>query len=222
MTTPIKKIVEDKTLIIGLTGGIGSGKSTVSRMFEALGARVVDADLLAREVVQPGQPAWREIKKVFGPKVINPDQTINRKALADLVFNDPIAIARLNRMTHPRIYKRMRSEVLKGRKEGVPAVILDIPLLLEAPQPFPLDLTIVVYCPKTLQIKRVRERNKVTREEVKQRLRNQMPIARKRKLADIVIDNRGTVQETRKQVRVLWDRLIKKTGREKSRPASKF
>jgi len=211
-----------KTIIIGLTGGIGTGKSTVSRMFKTLGARIVDADLLAREVVQPGQPAWREIKKVFGLTVINPDQSLNRQALADLVFNNPLSLAQLNKITHPRIYRRMRSEVLKAQKEGVPAVILDIPLLLEAPHLIPLDQTMVVYSPKTLQIQRVRERDKSTLKEIEQRLRNQMPIGRKRKLADIVIDNRGTVQETKRQVRVLWDRLINKTGREQSRPVSKF
>jgi len=210
-----------KTLIVGLTGGIGTGKSTVSRMLQSLGARVVDADELAREVVRPGQPAWEEIKKVFGPKVIHTDQTLNRQALTDLVFNDPKSIEQLNRMTHQRIYRRMRSEVLKGLRDQVPAIVLDIPLLLEAPQKMSLDLIVVVYCPKTLQIKRIRERNGLTLKEAKQRLQNQMPISQKRKMAHVVINNRGSLEETQKQVRGLWERVTKKTGRDSTRPVKK-
>ncbi|MBA4394653.1 MAG: dephospho-CoA kinase, partial [Desulfobacca sp.] len=134
----------------------------------------------------------------------------NRQALANLVFSDPLALERLNGITHPRIYRHIRSEVLKARRDRVPAIVLDIPLLLEAPYPISLDLTVVVYCPKTLQIKRIRERKDLTLQEAEQRIRNQMPIAQKKKLANMVIDNRGSRQETLEQVRVLWDRLIKK------------
>jgi dephospho-CoA kinase len=115
----------------------------------------------------------------------------------------------------------MRSEVLKGLRDQVPAIVLDIPLLLEAPQKMSLDLIVVVYCPKTLQIKRIRERNGLTLKEAKQRLQNQMPISQKRKMAHVVINNRGSLEETQKQVRGLWERVTKKTGRDSTRPVKK-
>lgn len=197
-------------MVIGLTGGIGTGKSRVSEMFQGLGARVVDADILAREIVQPGKSAWKEIKNAFGPKVLNPDKTLNRQTLANMVFTESQALERLNQITHPRVYRKITAEILKAKKERLPAIVLDIPLLLENPPSLPLDMIIVVYSPKYLQAKRIRKRDGLTIKEAEQRLRNQMPIAQKKRLADYVIDNRGSWEETRRQVRVLWDRLIKK------------
>ena len=119
--------------IAGLTGGIGSGKSTVDRLLEARGARVVDADAVAREVVRPGLPAWREIVAAFGESVLNPDQTLNREALAAVVFNSPEKLAVLNRITHPRIIEEVMARMKAWQEEGVTLAVIDAALLVESP-----------------------------------------------------------------------------------------
>jgi dephospho-CoA kinase len=197
----------ETTVVLGLTGGIGTGKSTVSRLFREMGARVVDADLVAKEVVEPGRPAWKEIVREFGRKFLNPDQSINRRSLADLVFSDRGALERLNGIVHPRVYRVMGLEIRKARSERIPLLVLDIPLLFESPVPLRLDAVAVVYAPREVQMRRLRERDGFSRREARLRLANQMPIREKKRLADLVIDNRGNVDDTRRQVKEIVNRV---------------
>ena len=191
--------------VLGLTGGIGSGKSTVARMFRELGADVVDADLLARKVVEPGQLALREIARAFGGQVIEPDGRLDRSKLAAIVFADPAARARLNAITHPPIRERIRQEV-EARRDQSGTLILDIPLLLETPRPGFLERVIVVWVDAATQIRRLTERDGLSETEARRRIAAQMPLDAKQSMADDVIDNSGTLEGTRRQVKALYQR----------------
>lgn len=191
--------------VLGLTGGIGSGKSTVAAMFRELGADVVDADLLAREVVEPGQPALRGIARAFGDAVIRPDGRLDRGKLAAIVFADPAARARLNAITHPHIRGRMRQEV-EARRDQSGTLILDIPLLLETPRPGFLERVIVVWVDAATQFRRLTERDGLSETDARRRIAAQMPLDAKKSMADDVVDNSGTLEETRRQVKALYQR----------------
>jgi dephospho-CoA kinase len=176
-------------LLIGVTGGLATGKSTVARMFRARGARVIDADELARQVVQPGTPAWRDIVRTFGRKVLRPDRTLDRAALARLVFRDRAALARLNAIVHPRVAReqaRLTREIAAQDRRAL--IVYDAPLLFEAGVQKRMDRTIVVAADRDTQIARLLKRNGFSRAEALRRLRAQMPLARKVKLADYVLD----------------------------------
>jgi len=188
--------------VLGLTGGIGSGKSTVARMFIELGAEVIDADQLAREVVEPGKPALDEIRQAFGSDVLMPDGRLDRRKLAAIVFADPAARARLNDITHPLIRRRMRQEV-EARRHQSGTLILDIPLLLETPRPSFLKRVIVVWVDARTQLRRLTERDGLSETEARRRIAAQMPLDAKRSIADDVIDNSGTLEQTRRQVEAL-------------------
>jgi dephospho-CoA kinase len=189
--------------VLGLTGGIGSGKSMVARMFAEWGATVIDADQLAREVVEPGQPALAEIATAFGPDILLPDGRLDRRKLAAIIFADPSARARLNAITHPRIQERMDAEVSARRRQpGV--LVVDIPLLFENDRAGLVDKVIVVWVDPETQLGRLRERDGLTVEEARQRIAAQMPLDQKRARADHVIDNTGTVENTRRQVEAIY------------------
>lgn len=204
-------------MIVGLTGGIATGKSLVSAELKRLGARVIDADEIAREVVEPGKPAYVEIVAEFGSPVLNPDATINRKALAERVFSDKEALAKLNGITHPRIRarirERIREEMARAGKNEL--VIIDVPLLLEGPLKDEVDRIIVVYADEERQLERLEKRNGATREEALRRLASQMPVMEKLKYADYVIDNNGAIEETLSRARELFVELASalKTGK---------
>jgi dephospho-CoA kinase len=193
--------------VLGLTGGIGSGKSTVARMFQELGAEVVDADQLAREVVAPGEPALRDLAAAFGRGVILPDGSLDRPRLASIVFKDEAARATLNAITHPRIRARMRAEVEARR--GLPGLlVLDIPLLFEG-KPFEeFDSSVVVWVDRATQLRRLVERDGFSLEEASRRIAAQMPLDHKRDRADEVIDNSRSPEETRAQVERLYRRYL--------------
>ena len=195
--------------LVGLTGGIATGKSTVAEMFVDLGARLIDADLLARDVVQPGKPAWHEIVQSFGPQVLNRDQTINREALAEIVFNEPPARQKLNSITHPRIGKELMERVSRYRKEGAEIVIFDAALLLETPAVNWIKPVVVVTADEETRIKRLKQRNGLTREQALSRIRAQWPDEKRAALADYVIDNSGTRDELRGKVEDTWHKLQK-------------
>jgi dephospho-CoA kinase len=188
-------------LVVGLTGGIGSGKSAVAEMFREEGAEVIDFDYLARLVVEPGKPAWRDIVEYFGRRILFSDKTLNRSALAEIVFSDAESRKALEGFTHPRIFEA-RDALLKGIKERDPlsVVIIDFPLLFELGLRNGLDQVILVYVPREIQIERAANRNNLSREAVEKRLKAQMPIEEKRSLSDYVIDNQGDFTETRAQV----------------------
>jgi dephospho-CoA kinase len=194
--------------VIGLTGGIGSGKSTVARMFEKLGATVLDADAIVRELQSPGSALLAEIEVAFGAQVIGPEGELDREALAAIVFRDDAARLRLNAIVHPRVAAELTSRVAAAREAGSTVIVLDIPLLFEGRDSgeetaarMPLDATVVVHVPKPLQIERQLARDDCSREEAVRRLRAQLPLDEKRRLADFAIDNSGTLEETERQVR---------------------
>ena len=189
--------------VLGLTGGIGSGKSMVASMFANLGAEVIDADQLAREVVEPGQPALEEIATAFGREILLPDGRLDRGKLARIIFADPIARARLNAITHPRIQERMATEMaLRGSRPGV--LIVDIPLLYENDRTGTVDSVIVVWVDTKTQLRRLVERDGLTADEARQRIAAQMPLDEKRARADLVVDNSGSRQNTRRQVEAIY------------------
>jgi len=191
--------------VLGLTGGMGSGKSTVSKMFTELSADVVDADQLAREVVEPGRPALAEIVELFGREVLLPDGQLDRARVASRIFNDATARERLNAITHPRIRERMWEEVAaRSVRPGV--LILDIPLLYENGPSGLVEAVIVVWVDRQTQLRRLMERGELDREEALRRIESQMPLDEKRDRADHVIDNTGTLEETRRQVETLYRR----------------
>ncbi|MCL6548260.1 MAG: dephospho-CoA kinase [Alicyclobacillus sp.] len=192
-------------MIVGLTGGIATGKSTVTRILRELGAYVVDADVWARRVVEPGTPGLAEIVEAFGPGVLNEDGTLNRKALAAVVFHDEAARRTLNRITHPRVREGMRQETddYLARHPGCP-VVWDVPLLFEGDTRAMVDVTVLVYADERTQLARLMARDGLPEAEAEARIAAQMPIEEKRRLADYVIDNTGTLKHTREQVERLW------------------
>ena len=185
-------------VIAGLTGGIASGKSTVSAFLEDAGAVIVDADKIAREVVQKGQPAWREIVGAFGQTILLPDGEINRVLLGDIIFNDPAQKQLLNRIVHPGVISETASRLTEiERNQPNPVVILDVPLLIESGMDTGLSDIIVVYIPEPVQIQRLMGRDALTQAQALARIRSQMPIEEKKKRATIVIDNSGSLENTR-------------------------
>ncbi|HXF83097.1 MAG TPA: dephospho-CoA kinase [bacterium] len=196
--------------VIGLTGGIAAGVSLVAGMFRALGAVVIDADRIAREIVAPGTEAYRRIVEAFGGDLVQPDGTLDRRRLAQRVFADPAARRRLNAITHPEIRRRIHAELERLRAERPDAVVLvDIPLLLDTvgPDAFELDGVIVVLAHREQQISRLMARDGLSREDAERRLAAQRPVAEKAAEADWVIDNTGTIERTRSQVEALWQTL---------------
>ena len=192
--------------VLGLTGGIGSGKSMVLSMFANLGAEVIAADQLAREVVEPGQPALEEIATAFGRDMLMPDGRLDRGKLARIIFADPVARARLNAITHPRIQERMATEMaLRGSRPGL--LIVDIPLLYENDRSDTVESVIVVWVDAKTQLRRLTERDGLTPDEARQRIAAQMPLDEKRARADLVVDNSGSRENTRRQVEVIYRRF---------------
>jgi dephospho-CoA kinase len=199
--------------IIGLTGGIASGKSSVAALLERLGAAVVDADLLAREVVQPGENALEQIAAAFGAQVLESDGSLNRAALAEIVFGDPGARRTLEGITHPAIRARADQKLARLRAEGVQTVFYVAPLLIEAGNSHRVDEIWVVYLDRESQLARLMARDSLGREAALQRIASQMPMEEKKLLGKVVIDNRGTWEELEAEVRRLW------SGIAGSRPA---
>jgi dephospho-CoA kinase len=191
--------------ILGLTGGIGSGKSMVALMFAQLGAAVIDADQLAREVVEPGEPALQEIAATFGRGVLLPDGRLNRGKLAGIIFADAAARARLNAITHPRIRERIDAAV-EARRSGPGLLIVDIPLLYENDRAGSVEKVIVVWVDPETQLRRLNERDGLTVAAAQQRIAAQMPLDAKRARADHVIDNSGSRETTRHQVEAIYRR----------------
>ncbi|MDW7738748.1 MAG: dephospho-CoA kinase [Bacillota bacterium] len=196
-------------ITIGLTGGIASGKTTVSGMLVQKGAHLIDADLLAREVVEPGQPAWHEIVDWLGDSILLPDQKIDRTKLAELVFSDSVKLDRLNSIIHPKVGSLLiqRSKEIKER-EPEAIIVYDIPLLVEAGMQKMVDMVLLVYVTRNIQLDRLQNRDGLCREDAELRLQAQMPLEKKKKYAHFVIDNSGTFQETARQVEEFWNRMI--------------
>jgi dephospho-CoA kinase len=195
-------------MIIGLTGGIASGKSTVSALLVNKGARLVDADVIAREVMLPGHEVLAAAAKQFGKEILFPDGTLNRAKLGEIVFQDPVALQTLNNLTHPAIRQEIKERMYSmEQEEPKRLIIVDIPLLFESGLETLFHEIVVVYVPREMQIARLMERNRLSLEEAEARLNAQMDIEQKRNKADYIIDNSGDLAYTEQQVAVFWDRL---------------
>ncbi len=196
-------------LLVGLTGGIATGKSTVSAMFAHLGAKVVDADLLAREVVMPGQPAHAQIVKEFGPDVLQEDGALDRKRLGALVFADAQKRKRLEELTHPAIRVRQQRILSVYEEEAFDGIVIwDAALLVESGGAKGMDRVVVVTADPAAELRRLVERDGFSEEEARGRMASQMPLAEKVKVADYVIDNSGSRAETERRVRELYRALL--------------
>lgn len=203
MNAPSKK----RALVIGLSGGIGSGKSTVASMIRKLRIPVLCADLLAREAVLPGKAAYKKIIREFGKEILHPDRTLNRVALGAIVFSSAAKRGQLNAILHPEVLRAMKKGVQEHHRKAKHPIVLDIPLLFETGMDRLCDLTVVVYSPQSLMHQRLLKRDRLPSKAVRDRIRSQWPIAKKRKLADYVIDNSGTLRKTEEQVKDLFERL---------------
>lgn len=206
------------TKIIGLSGGIGSGKSTVTRLLAELGAVTVDADAIVHELQAPGTPMLAAIAGAFGDEVIREDGSLDRAALGAIVFRDAEARARLGRLVHPPVIAEMVRRAKAGAASGAPMVVLDIPLFFEGQKAgtgtasaMDYDATVLVWVPREVQIERTVARDGCEVAEAERRVAAQMPIDEKRALATHVIDNSGSPEDTRRQVEALWRELVDET-----------
>jgi len=196
-------------LLVGLTGGIATGKSTVSDMFRALGCVIIDADLLAREVVQPGEPAYVDIVAEFGPDVVQADRALDRKRLGAIVFADPARRRRLEALTHPRIRERFARRLQELTEQGFDGIVMfDAPVMIESGNYRNVDRLVVVATDEATQRARFCARDQADEPEAARRIASQMPVSEKAKLADYVIDNAGERGATEDQVRHVHAALL--------------
>lgn len=193
------------TFILGLTGGIATGKSTVGRFFESQGIPVVDADKGARQVMEPGQAAYHAVVKTFGQEILTEDGTIDRTRLGAIVFNDPAKLSKLNETVHSHVLNWIKEEKDKLIKAGHPMVVLDIPLLYEIGFENEVDAVMVIYVDPETQLKRLMKRDNLSENEAQIRIAAQASIDSKAEKADIIIDNRGGIDETENQLRTWID-----------------
>ncbi|MGE0086036.1 MAG: dephospho-CoA kinase [Desulfococcaceae bacterium] len=202
--------------VAGLTGGIASGKSTVSAFFQNAGAVIIDADKIAREMVKKRLPAWEKIRTHFGPDVLLPDGEINREWLGNIIFHQPEEKEILNAIVHPYVFMEMEKEICKAEKTHPDCIVIqDIPLLFESKMEKKISPVIVVYVPERLQLERLMKRNGLSENSAMARIRSQMSIEEKKKLADFVIDNSGSLEDTREKTMNLF-MFLKKTALDKS------
>ena len=195
-------------LVIGVTGGLGTGKSTVTRMLRTLGARTIDADALAHAAMARGTPGWRAVRRAFGPGVVTPRGDIDRRALSAIVFGDRGKLKRLNGIIHPIVIRWIRQELTRLRRQHPRGIVaVEVPLLVEAGLERLVDRVVVVVATRAQQVARARRAAGWPRAEVLRRLRAQLPLATKRRAADAVISNTGTQTQTRRHVRALWKKL---------------
>jgi dephospho-CoA kinase len=195
-------------LIVGLTGGVASGKTAVSRILREEGAYVIDADRIARELVQPHTPAWNELQRVFGKEILQEDGSIHRKRLATIVFSDPEQRNLLNRILHPRIRAEMDRRVKEiGQKDPDAIVIIDAALIVETGDYKAMDRLIVVTSTEEQQIERQGSRDGASEEEAQGILSSQMPLEEKLRVADFVIRNEGSLEETNERARGVFKEL---------------
>ncbi|MGD6795575.1 dephospho-CoA kinase [Metabacillus indicus] len=194
------------TLSIGLTGGIASGKSTVSNMFKEANIPVIDADIIARQVVEQGAPAYLLIAETFGSDILQEDGSINREKLGSIIFQNANEREKLNSIVHPAVRKEMLRQKEEAEASGEAAVVLDIPLLFESKLTHLADVTLVVYVNPDVQLSRLMKRNGLSEEDAKWRIASQLPLNEKKDHADEVIDNNGTIQETKKQFHTLLEK----------------
>lgn len=196
------------SLVIGLTGGIASGKSTVSSMLKQMGFTVIDADIEARLAVEKGTEAYEEIVRHFGEDILNETEEIDRAKLGSIIFQEEEQRLKLNSIVHPAVRQQMLQKKEAAIQKGESLIILDIPLLFEGKLEYLADQTLLIYVDEQTQLARLMARNKLTEDEAIARIRSQLPLADKKKLADDIIYNNGTIEETQHQLLS----LLKKWG----------
>jgi dephospho-CoA kinase len=203
--------------LVGLTGGIGSGKSTAADRFAALGVPVINADVVAREVVAPGEPVLAELVARFGAGILQEDGSLDRPALADIVFNDPEARADLDRLTHPTIAGRMAARIAElsagWEGPGPPLVVVDHPLLIETGQAGRFDTVVVVLVPVEERVRRLVENRGLREEDARARIAIQTDDDTRRRVADHVLDNAGSIDDLHRQVDEVHGRLVTAASR---------
>jgi dephospho-CoA kinase len=192
-----------RNIILGVTGGVASGKSSAAREFGELGALVVDSDAIARDILNTGSRAWKKTLKYFGRRILMPDNQINRQKLAGIVFSDPAKRKVLEKITHPSIIREIKKRLVSAARLFSGFIVLDAPLLFEAGLEKDVDKIIVVWVPEKMQISRLAKRNGISRKDALERVKAQLPLNKKRRLADYVIDNSGAYGEIRRQVRMI-------------------
>ena len=193
--------------VIGLTGGISSGKSTVSQFLTELGAVIIDADKVGHEVFKPDSEAWREVVAAFGKQIITANGAIDREKLGEIVFSNSEARARLNQIMHPRMYNLVKTRLDEYRRQGAGIVVLEAPLLLEAGWTSLVDEVWVTTASEATMLKRLRERTGLSEKESLARIRSQLPAEKRVKHADAVIDTDCSLEELKARVKELWEEL---------------
>jgi dephospho-CoA kinase len=206
----IKNVTGGKPLIIGLTGGIATGKSTASLIISEQGIPVIDADIIAREAVMPGKDAYEKIVAFFGDEVLLSDKTLNRAKLGKIIFNNSEKRQKLNEIVHPAVRSEMKKQAELYLSGGNPLVIMDIPLLFESKLTHMVDETWLIYTHPDLQLRRLMERDGYSEEQALSRIKSQMPIDEKKELADVVIENNDTKAELKQKLLKLLQE-VKKT-----------
>ncbi len=198
-------------MIIGLTGGIATGKSTVRNIIKSQGIPVVDADIISREVVMPEKEAYEKIVACFGEQILNDDKTINRAGLGEIIFNDSEKRTMLNDIVHPAVRKEMRRQADAYLRSGESLVVMDIPLLFESKLTHMVDRTWLVYATPEIQLQRLMKRDHFSEKQAMSRIHSQMPINEKKELADVVIMNNGSLSELENNVLSLLKQTEKQT-----------
>ncbi|MBN2075935.1 MAG: dephospho-CoA kinase [Dehalococcoidales bacterium] len=201
--------------IIGLTGGIGSGKSTAAEILAEFGAKVIDADKVAHEVFNPGTEGLEKVVETFGEEVLNSNGEIDRKKLGEIVFNNPSALANLNEIIHPRAYELTKSRLEKFRRQGTEVVVLEVILLVEAGWDHLVDEIWVTVAKEDTVVKRLQESRGLTKEEILTRIHAQTPNEERTKYADVIIENDGSYEELKAKLNELWNRIKDKKSRQK-------
>lgn len=198
-----------ESVVIGLTGGIACGKSTIARILKRMGAVVIDADREAKRLIRPGGSSWNRLVKEFGREILNPDQSINRRRLGNMVFGNEQLLAKLNSIIHPGVMEQIAEMIKSYKSEGNwPAIILDAPLLYESGAEKLVDVVWVAAVDRKTQIDRLINRDKMDHEHALARIDAQMPLEEKVARADAVINNMGTRRETRERVMNLWQQYV--------------
>ena len=193
--------------LVGLTGGIASGKSTVAKILESLGAAIVNADTLSREAVEPGREAWQEIVAAFGAEVLQPDQSLDRQKLRTIIFNNPSARRQLESIIHPRVRALAEQKIRDHAAAGYGVIVYEVPLLFEGNLHEWLHPVILVACDVKTQLQRLQQRDGLDRAQAQKHIDAQMSLAEKRRLADYVIENNGSLDELKRQVEAVLEKI---------------
>ncbi len=195
------------TIVVGLTGGIASGKSTVAAIFREMSIPVIDADQIAKEVVQNGRAAYSKIVETFGKGILQEDLEINRAALGQIIFHNEQERQKLNLIVHPEVRKEMLKQKEQLIAEQYQLVVLDIPLLFESKLTYLVDQVVVVHVNELVQLERLQKRNNLSKEDALARIKSQLPLTEKAKMADFIVNNNGSIAETKEQVIKLVSKL---------------